>query len=75
VAIRKDVGADCYLLTDSAFDGKSASIDFRPDTLDDDATTNALITSAGHLSRSFFGAIPECRVSSSRFDAIHQCVT
>jgi len=49
VAIREDIGADGDLFTNCAFDWKSAGVNFRPDTLDDDTTTTALVTRAGTL--------------------------
>ena len=48
VAIRKDVGADRDLLADGALDRKSAAVDLRPDTLDDNAATRADVTRAGN---------------------------
>jgi hypothetical protein len=43
VPICEDVGADGDLLTDSAFDRKSAGVNFRPDTFDDDTTAPAAV--------------------------------
>ena len=71
MTIREDVGADGDVLTDSAFDRKSAGVYFRPDSLDDDSTTTALVTRPGDLSRRIVGANSKSRIPNPGLDAIH----